>query len=174
MKLTVSVAWLLLCAVIVSAQTPAKKGAPASKGASDKAAIEQALIANERKINDAVVKGDLAAFKAGVAEDAWSIDEMMGVSPVSEFEKMLQPGMAKITDMKLDDFKVFWADASTAVLTYTWTGKGTMMDQPVKSPTFVSTVYTNRGGKWVAVFHQETVKAAMPAQMQMQMPGKKK
>jgi hypothetical protein len=168
MKLTVAAACVLLCAGVASAQMPAKKGA-AQKSTTDKSAIEQALIANEQKVNDAVVKGDLAAFKSVVADDAWSIDEMMGVSPVSEFEKMVKPGMAKITGMKLDDFKVFWVDANTAVLTYTWTGKGTFMDMPAKSPTFASTVYTNRGGKWVAVFHQETVKSATP----MPMPAKK-
>ncbi len=166
MKLILAASCLLLCTGVASAQVPAKKAA-ASKAASGKAAIEQALIVNERKVNDAVVRGDLAAFKSVVAADAWSIDEMMGVSPVSEFEKMLKPGMAKITDMKLDDFKVLWVDDGTAVLTYTWSGKGTMMDQPVKSPVFASTVYANRGGKWVAVFHQETVKAAAPTSMPM-------
>ena len=32
---------------------------------------------------------------------------------------------------------------------------------PIPSPTWASTVWTNKGGKWMAVFHQET--AAMPA-----------
>ena len=168
MKLTVAAAWLLLCTGVAFAQMPAKKGA-AQKGASDKSAIEQALIANERKVNDAVLKGDVAAFKSVVADDGWSIDEMMGMSPVTEFEKMLKPGMAKITDLNLADFKVLWVDANTAVLTYTWTGKGTFMDMPAKSPTFASTVYTNRGGKWVAIFHQETAKSATP----MPTPAKK-
>jgi hypothetical protein len=159
-----TVAWMA-CVGVAAAQTPAPKGpakaAPAP--AMDKAAIEKALIANEMKVNDAVVKGDLAAFKAVVADDAWSIDEGMGMSPVSEFEKMLKPGVAKVTGIKLDEFKVVWVDADTAILTYTWTGKGTMMDQPVKSPTFAASVYAKRGGKWVAVFHQETPKAAAPA-----------
>lgn len=157
MKATIGVLVFTLCAATAFAQGAQKAAAPAM----DKTAIEKALIANEQKINDAVVKGDLATFKAMVADDGWSVDEM-GANSVVEFEKMLKPGIAKITDMKLDMFKILWVDANTAVVTYTWTGKGTYMDMPVKSPTLASTVYTKRGEKWLAIFHQETPKAPAP------------
>jgi len=39
---------------------------------------------------------------------------------------------------------------------YRWTGKGTYQGQPLPSPTYASTVWANKGGKWQAVFHQET------------------
>jgi hypothetical protein len=164
MKAIVGTAMLTLVAAVAAAQTPATK---AAMPATEKAAVEKTLIANEQKVNDAVMKGDVTTFKSVVADDAWSIDEGMGLAPVNQFEAMLKPGTAKITDMKLSDFKVLWVDANTAVLTYTWTGKGTMMDQPVKSPIVASTVYANRGGKWVAVFHQETAKASMSMSMPM-------
>jgi hypothetical protein len=127
----------------------------------EKTALEKTLIANEQKLNDAVIKGDAATFKSMVADDGSSIDDH-GVMSTADFTKMLKPGIAKITDMRLDAFKVLWVDANTAVLTYTWTGKGTFMDQPVHSPTYCSTVYTRRGTKWVAVYHQETSAAPAP------------
>jgi hypothetical protein len=130
----------------------------------DKVAIEKAMAANEQKINDAVAKGDAAAFRSLVADDTWAIDDT-GMMMASEFAKMLKPGVAKMTDMKLDGFKTLWVDANTAVITYTWSGKGTFMDQPIKSPVLASTVYTKRGDKWVAVFHQETPKGSMPPPM---------
>ena len=163
MKRSIGMLVITLSACVAAAQTPAPRGAsPASPAAAmDKAAIEKVLMATEQKINDAVIKGDLAAFKTMVADDGWAIDET-GLQSVADFEKMLKPGMAKITDMKLDGFKVFWVDANTAVLTYTWTGKGTFMDLPAKSPTLASTVYAKRGAKWLAVFHHETPKAPAP------------
>ena len=173
MNLTIGACVLTLSASLAGCQAaPAPPAAPAAVPAqpADAAAVEKVLIENEQKINEAVAKGDLAAFKAGVADDAWMIDEASGVAPVSEFEQMLKPGVAKYTDVKLDAFKVLWVDANTAVLAYTWTGGGTFMDQPVKSPAFAHTVYTKRGDKWVAVFHQETPKVAMPAAP----PAKKK
>jgi ketosteroid isomerase-like protein len=166
MKLTIGTLVLTVCAGAAAAQTTMPRGGARSAPAlpMDKMAIEKALIANEQKINDAVLKGDAATFKALVADDALGIDEM-GPMPTSEFTKMLKPGLAKITDMKLEDFKVVWADPDTAIVTYTWSGKGTFMDQPVKSPIYVATVYTKRAGKWTAVFHQETPKSTMPAPM---------
>jgi hypothetical protein len=34
--------------------------------------------------------------------------------------------------------------------------------QPLPSPTFATTVWTKRGGNWMAVFHHETTKVAPP------------
>jgi ketosteroid isomerase-like protein len=127
----------------------------------DKTAIEKTLTANEQKINDAIIKGDAATFKSMVAEDAVGIDDQ-GPSTVADMAKMLKPGNAKVTESKLDAIKVIWVDTNTAVLTYTWTGKGTFMGQPVHSPTYASTVYTKRGTRWVAVFHQETYPSPAP------------
>jgi hypothetical protein len=41
------------------------------------------------------------------------------------------------------------------------------MNQPVPPMTYASTVWTERNGKWVAVFHQESAAAPPP-------PAKKK
>ena len=133
MSVTIGACVLTLSASLATAQTAPKKApaAPAAPVASDKAAIEKALIANEQKVSDAVAKGDAAAFSSMIAADAWMIDEGMGVAPVSEFVKILKPGVLKVTGMKLDNFKVQWLGSDAAIVTYTWTGSGTFMDQPV-------------------------------------------
>jgi hypothetical protein len=68
----------------------------------------------------------------------------------------------KVTSQSCTNFMYHWVDANSVVLTYTWTGKGTMMGQPIQSPVYASTLWTKRGTKWVAVFHQETVAAPVP------------
>ena len=125
----------------------------------DRAAVEKAIAANEQKVSDAFAKNDTAAIKAVIADDAVGID-MMGTSTIGEMIKQL-PNM-KITEQHLADFKYVWVNPTTVVVTYTWTGKGTMMGQPVPSPTYASTVYTKRGANWMAVFHQETAAAPAP------------
>ena len=125
---------------------------------------EKALIAAERAIHEAIVKGNVEAFKQQVAADSFAIDSMMGRMSTAEFIK----GLEAITkDMKMEswditDTKVIWQDANNAVLTYKWTGKGTFQGQPIPSPVWVSTVWTKRNGKWTAVFHQETIPMAPP------------
>ena len=133
--------------------------------AAQDATAEKALIANERAVNEAVAKGNLAGFKQYVAADGWAIDPSMGRASIADFVKGFD-AMVKDTKMEswdISDSKVQWVDANTAVHTYKWTGKGTYKGQPIPSPTWASTVWTKKNGKWSAVFHQESPEAA-PAQ----------
>ena len=127
----------------------------------DRAAIEKTLMANENKINDAFSKKDIATLKTMIVDDGVGVDPM-GANTAAEMFKQLPTMDMKVSDTKLSDFKFIWVDANTVVMTYTWTGKGTMMGQPVPSPAYASTVWTKRGNAWKAVFHQET--AAAPPQ----------
>jgi hypothetical protein len=126
---------------------------PALAQTGGKATIEKTLIANEHKINDAVMKHDRAAFTALIAADAVSAD-MGGFMKVSDFVKSMD--QVKIQTYQIVNPQVMWVDDKSAVVTYTWKGKGTWMNEPVPETTYVSTVWTERDGKWVAVFHHET------------------
>lgn len=127
---------------------------PASAATLDKAAMETELLATEQKLNEAVAKGNLTAFKALVVPGGWSVDQG-GLMSVLDFQKnfaqiKIEPGWT------IADSRVVWIDSSSAVVTYKWTGTGTFMGQPLPPVVFASTTWTKRGGKWVAVFHQES------------------
>ena len=77
-----------------------------------------------------------------------------------DFFKFVGSGVLKIAEYKLTDFRVVWADPNTAVVAYTWVGKGTAGGQALPGRVHSSTVWTKRGTTWLAVFHQETVAAA--------------
>jgi hypothetical protein len=121
--------------------------------AASKTATEKALIANENKVAEAVAKHDLKTFNDLVAADGVSAD-MGGFMKVSDFTKTFD--QVKISTWHIMDAKVTWIDDKSAVVTYTWMGKGTYMNQPIPETAYSSTVWTERNGKWVAVFHQET------------------
>jgi hypothetical protein len=135
-----------------------------SAQAGSKAATEKMLIANENKINEAVAKHDVKAFNDLVATDAVSVDGN-GVMKVADFVKTID--QLKIASWHAMDQKVTWVDDKTAVVGYTWMGSGTYKNQPVPETDYSSTVWTERNGKWVAVFHQESAAAPTP-------PAKKK
>jgi hypothetical protein len=61
-----------------------------------------------------------------------------------------------IQSYRISDEKVSWVDANTAIVAYKWTGSGTFAGQPFPSTVYASTVWTKKGDKWIAVFHQET------------------
>jgi len=122
-------------------------------------AIAKQLEANERAINVAVQKGDVAGFKALVADDGFAMDGT-GMMPVSGFVKEF--AQIKLQTFTIENVKVVFANDSAAVITYRFTAKGSMMGQAMPSPVLASTTYANRGGKWVAIFHQETIPTPPP------------
>ena len=134
-----------------TAPAPARQGSSATL---DRATMEKDIIANENKVSEAVAKGNLAAFRALVADSGWSVDPA-GAMSVQDFIKSfaqfkLEPGWA------ISDSKIVWSDTNTAVHFYKWTGTGTFQGQPIPPVVWASTVWNKRQGKWVAVFHQET------------------
>ncbi len=117
-------------------------------------AKDAAIIANERKLSEFVAKKDKAGFTSMVTQDAIGLDAMMGVMKTSDFAGMLD--QVTMTAWKISDEKVHWIDANTAVIAYKWTGTGTVQGQKFPSPVWASTVWTKKGDKWLAAFHQET------------------
>lgn len=135
-------------------------GAAVFAQAGPKAALEKTLIANESKVSEAVAKHDVKTFSDLVAADAVSADQD-GFMKVSEFLKSID--QLKVAAWHIMDTQVTWVDDKTAIVRYTWMGSGSFKGQPLPGTTYASTVWTERNGKWVAVFHQETPMAPPPA-----------
>ena len=134
--------------------------------AQDKASIEKALVANERKLNEAVAKGDKATFTSLIAPGAWSADGN-GFMKVGDFVAVFD--QLKVTSWTISDSTVQWVDDNNAIVLYTWTGAGTFQGHPIPKKVYVSTVWTKKADKWLAAYHQES-EASPPAPP----PAKKK
>ena len=85
--------------------------------AAQDAQAEKTILANERAVNAAFAKADLAGFKEHVAADGWAVDPMMGPMSVADlmkgFEAMTKD--MKITSWDITDSKFQWLDPNTAV-----------------------------------------------------------
>ena len=134
----------------VNEPTPSHEAQGPATGLS---ALDKALIANENKVADALMKKDKATFTSLVDPKGWAADGT-GFMKVSDFLGGLDQLVIK--NYKISDEKVAWVDANTAILAYKWTGSGSYAGQPIPGTVYASTVWTKRGDKWVAVFHQET------------------
>jgi hypothetical protein len=122
-------------------------------------ALDRAIIANENKIVDAIMKKDKVTLKSLIAADG-GVSGSEGFATHADFLASID--QLTIKSFKISDEKVVWVDPNTAVLTYKFTGSATHNGQPLPASTYSSTVWTKRGDKWVAVFHQES-EAAKPA-----------
>jgi hypothetical protein len=147
---------LLFLATISFAQTPAASPAPspAAKPAMNKAQIRSRLIATEKKLWEAWKNKDAKPFKATLAADSVMIGDS-GISGKNETIKDITSAPCEIKSFELTDFKVAFLSAGTALLTYKGTADGTCGGMAIP-PVWASSLYVNRGGKWLAASHQET------------------
>jgi hypothetical protein len=136
------------------ADTPAeKKTAPAATQADAEA--------NEKAIWDALQKKDYDAFNKMLAEDQMEVaaegvnDKAASTAMVKDFEP---------TEVALSDWRFLSIDKDSYLVVYNATVKAKYKgkDLPPQSGR-ASSVWVNRGGKWLAVFHQECeVKPSTP------------
>ncbi|MBA3243316.1 MAG: nuclear transport factor 2 family protein, partial [Acidobacteria bacterium] len=133
--------------VAANANSATPQASPASVSDAD-------IIAQERQLLDALKAKNWDAFAAKLADD------QIYVSGEGVYDKTQSVEGVKKTDFKeftTSDMKVLKIGQNAAVLTYTNVAKGTYEGKPLPdTPSRDTTIWVNRGGKWLAVFHQET------------------
>ena len=136
--------------------TTTKKSNPTKKAGTTGAATVEQLQAHEQMLLDAYRehKGDV--FRKDLATNALMID---GAGP-AEREKIISDissGNCTVTTATITDAKVLNIDRDAAVLYYTLKVDGKCGSSPLPGSAYASTLYSRRAGKWVPVFHQETL-----------------
>jgi hypothetical protein len=108
----------------------------------------------EKQIWDAIKEKDHAAFAAMLTEDFMYISNDGVYDKAATVEGIKQLDATSIT---LSDWKTVPLGKDAAVVTYTVEMKGTNGGRPVPPGLMrAGSVWVNRGGKWVGVFHQDT------------------
>lgn len=121
------------------------------------------IIAKEKQVWDMIKNQNLEGFGSMLAEDE------MYVSDDNIYDKKgTLDGLKglELTDVTLSDWKVVKIDKDAAVVTYSISVKGKSQgrEMPADSMSRDATAWVNRDGKWLAVYHQDTmVKKAAPA-----------
>lgn len=133
-------------------QSKSSQAMSASKG---KSSIEETIISMEKRAWEAVKARDTKAFSEIFAADGMMADSS-GLSTRADFFKTL-PDLT-ITEYTLSDYKVMMIDKDAALITYKADVKGSYKGQAFPpNTTLTSTLWAKRGGKWMAVYHQETM-----------------
>ncbi len=158
MKKHLLAAGILLAFASVCFAGPAAQATPSPspkpKPAMSKAQILKTLSAAEKKLWDAFKNKDPKPFKSGLAAEAFAISEN-GIEKKEDTVKMIPTAPCEIKSYELSDWKLTMINSSTALVTYKGKSDGTCAGQAIPT-VWCSTIYANRGGKWLAVFHQET------------------
>lgn len=123
------------------------------KPAMSKKELQRKLISNEKSLWEAFKNKKADVFNKTLTTDGFQIDAM-GVTAKADIAAAM--GGCDIKDYSLSDFKLTTIGASAALLTYKGTQHGTCGGQAVPETVYASSVWVNRGGKWQALFHQES------------------
>jgi hypothetical protein len=161
-----ALALLPLCGCTQPAEAPANANATTAntnaKTTASPATVSEATITDqEKKIWDAIKAKDYDAFGNMLTDDFISVgpdgvsDKAGTIKSVKDFNP---------TEFSLSDWKVLPIDKDAAIVVYQSTVKGTAGGKPIPAtPARESSVWVNRGGKWVAIYHQGTDVAPAPA-----------
>ena len=128
------------------------------------ATVSEATITDqEKQVWDALKRKDNAAFGNLLADNFVyvSSDNITDKAGTINGTKDFNP-----TDVTLSDWKFVPIDKDAAVITYKTAVKGTSGGKSLPATSSrASSIWVNRGGKWVAIFHQDTdVKEAQATQ----------
>jgi hypothetical protein len=140
---------MLLQVVGVDAQAPANR-----------VAAQNQIVANEKAVMDAIGKKNPKVFHSYVAPDSYALNGQ-GLAKAADFDQMMS--QCTYASWGLSDSTFYWVNESTVVHIYKWTGTGSCAGQSVPGAIWSSTVWANKGGKWLAAFHHESIAMPVPA-----------
>jgi len=162
------VVWTLEC----WAEQRPRNGAGYERAGADSAALlrrapprfrraRQGAHRERAQINEAVAKGTRPPSPRSSQPDGASLD---GTGFHEDVRLLGMFDQVKVKTWKISDEKVISVDPNTAIVTYKWGRLGHVPGKPFPTNVFASTVWTKKGDKWLAVFHQESeVAKAAPA-----------
>ena len=138
-------------------------GLVAAQGATDRPAVEKQIVSNEKAIMDAIVKNDLKTFHSHVVPDSFALGED-GLMKVADYDKIISEMNAdcKFSKAGINDSSFYWVNDATVVHIYKAAVEATCKGGDSIPPSWSSTVWTNKGGKWLGAFHHES-RVAPPA-----------
>jgi hypothetical protein len=158
MKKHLLAAGILLAFASVCFAQPAAQATPSPspkpKPAMSKAQLLKKLSAAEKKLWDAWKNKDTKPFKSALSPDFVMIEES-GVSGKDAVMKDIPSMPCDVKSVELSDWKLTMLNSNTALLTYKGKADGTCGNMAIP-PVWASSLWVNRGGKWLAFSHQET------------------
>ena len=165
MKKIITLAVFVVAAAACSAPPPATN-APASNANSATAKASPAVseadaTAREKATWEAIKTKDYDGFANMLASNYLEVggDGVFDKAGIIKNVKELT-----LSDATFSDWKMLPIDKDTVLLTYQVTLKGTVKNQEIPpGPYRAGAVWQNRDGKWAAVYYQETLAQAAPA-----------
>lgn len=159
MKRHLPLAALLIMAFAVVCMAQPQPGASPSpvkrKPRLSHAVLLRTLSAMETRLWDAWKNKNARPFQLSLTSESVLVGDS-GVSMKKDIVQMIGSMPCEVRSFSLSDWKLTMVDADAALLTYKGTQDGTCEGTALPSAVWASSLWVNRGGRWLAAFHQES------------------
>jgi ketosteroid isomerase-like protein len=142
----------------LSAATPARPPRAHNSSASD-SAMERQIISSEREGLDALKTGDLQRFADLTADEAVFVDAHGSASKAQVLQNVAGFTL-KVYSM--EDVKFVPISPNSGLISYKASETGVSHGKEFTVQVYVSSIWTERGTKWVCLFSQETAARTTP------------
>jgi Domain of unknown function (DUF4440) len=119
----------------------------------DENVMERQIIAKEREGLEALKTGDLERFGNLTADEAVLVDAH---GPASKAQVLKNVAGFTLTEYSMEDIRFVPISPETGLISYKITEKGVSHGREFTAQAYVSSVWTERGNKWLCLFSQET------------------
>ena len=115
--------------------------------------MQQRIVAKESEELDALKNGDLNAFASLLADEAVFLNAR---GPSTKAEVVKHIAEFKLLEYSMEDVKFVPVSKNSGLIAYKLTEKGASRGREFTDRVYVSALWTEREGKWVCLFSQET------------------
>lgn len=115
--------------------------------------LQEQVVAQERKELDSIKSGDMTLFASLIAEEAVFVDSH-GTAGKTEVVK--NTANFKLLEYTMEDIKFVPLSAKSGVIAYRLVQKASSHGQEFTNQIYASAIWTERGGRWLCLFSQET------------------
>jgi ketosteroid isomerase-like protein len=119
----------------------------------DTNAMEEQVLAKEREGLEALKAGDVQHFADITAEDAIFVDPQ---GPATKAEVLSHVNGFTLTGYTITDVKFVAVSANSGLISYKCAETGNSHGHDFAAQVYVSSIWIQRGGKWLCLFSQET------------------
>jgi hypothetical protein len=162
----VAIGLLILMSFVWGQAGSGSKDKKQSHAMKSDAAAEQKVIELEKQLWEAWKNKNGEPFRQNLTDDFVAVTGSGVEVGKSKTVDDVTTTQCDVKSYSLSDNRVAWIDKDTALLTYKADEDATCGGQKLPATTYASSVWQRKGGKWMAVFHQET-----PAEQSTQPPA---
>jgi hypothetical protein len=115
--------------------------------------LQENVVAKERQELDSLKTGKLDVFADLIADDALFVD---GRGTAGKADVVRHAAEFKLVEYSIEGVKFVPLSSNSGVIAYKLTEKGNSHGKDFAAQVYASAVWTQRKGKWVCLFSQET------------------